>query len=70
MSNNNHSFLLDSDIPSSVQSEAGQILLIYVENFMCHRKFSIDFGRNMNFICGQNGSGYHITMPIRTNEII
>lgn len=36
---------------------AGIIKRVYVENFMCHRKFTIDFCRNVNFITGQNGSG-------------
>jgi hypothetical protein len=35
----------------------GIIKRVYVENFMCHRKFTIDFCRNVNFITGQNGSG-------------
>ena len=38
-------------------AEAGVILKIYVENFMCHRKFTIDLCRSINFIHGQNGSG-------------
>ncbi|KAG7347822.1 RecF/RecN/SMC N terminal domain containing protein [Nitzschia inconspicua] len=37
--------------------EAGVILKIYVENFMCHRKLSVDLCPNVNFIYGQNGSG-------------
>jgi hypothetical protein len=37
--------------------EAGQIRTIYVENFMCHRKFSINLGPGLNFIFGKNGSG-------------
>jgi chromosome segregation ATPase len=37
--------------------EAGIIKSIYVENFMCHRKFTLDLCRNVNFIYGQNGSG-------------
>ncbi|RYH23416.1 hypothetical protein EON65_17915 [archaeon] len=37
--------------------EAGQIRRIYVENFMCHRKFSIELGEGLNFIIGKNGSG-------------
>jgi structural maintenance of chromosomes protein 6 len=37
--------------------EAGQIVKIYVENFMCHRKFTINLGQGLNFICGKNGSG-------------
>ena len=38
-------------------AEAGIILMISVENFMCHKKFTIDLCRNINFIYGQNGSG-------------
>jgi chromosome segregation ATPase len=38
-------------------AEAGVIKRIYVENFMCHRKFKLDLCRNVNFIYGQNGSG-------------
>ena len=45
----------DEGVSSS--SEAGQILLITVENFMCHRKLSVNFCRNVNFVTGQNGSG-------------
>jgi chromosome segregation ATPase len=37
--------------------EAGVIKKIDVENFMCHRKFTVDLNRNVNFITGQNGSG-------------
>jgi hypothetical protein len=37
--------------------EAGVISCIYVENFMCHRKLTVDLCRNVNFIHGQNGSG-------------
>eukprot|EP00980_Cylindrotheca_fusiformis_P021406 scaffold8259_cov143-Cylindrotheca_fusiformis.AAC.24 len=38
-------------------AEAGIIKKIYVENFMCHRKFTLDLCNNVNFIHGQNGSG-------------
>lgn len=37
--------------------EAGIIQQVHVENFMCHRKFTVDFCRHVNFITGQNGSG-------------
>jgi len=37
--------------------EAGVIVKVYVENFMCHRKLSVQLCRNVNFIHGQNGSG-------------
>ncbi|CAM9327713.1 unnamed protein product, partial [Ectocarpus sp. 8 AP-2014] len=39
------------------KSEAGVVLKIYAENFMCHRKLSVPFCRHINFINGRNGSG-------------
>ena len=38
-------------------AEAGVILKVHVENFMCHRKLTINLCKNVNFIHGQNGSG-------------
>ncbi len=38
-------------------SEAGIILKVDMENFMCHKKFVITLGKRVNFITGQNGSG-------------
>lgn len=43
--------------PSGKPPEAGVIKRVYVENFMCHRKLTVDLCRNVNFIHGQNGSG-------------
>lgn len=43
----------------SGQHEAGIILRVRVENFMCHRLFDISLGQKVNFITGQNGSGQH-----------
>ncbi len=37
--------------------EAGIILRVYMENFMCHRIFDVQLGKKVNFITGQNGSG-------------
>jgi hypothetical protein len=37
--------------------EVGVIKKIYMENFMCHRKYSVELCCNVNFIHGQNGSG-------------
>lgn len=37
--------------------EVGIIVKIYCENFMCHRKLSVDLCANVNFINGENGSG-------------
>jgi hypothetical protein len=45
---------------TTTAAEAGIIKSIYCENFMCHRRFSVDLSRNVTFIHGQNGSGtYH-----------
>jgi chromosome segregation ATPase len=38
-------------------AECGVITQIHCENFMCHRSFTVNFCRNVNFIYGQNGSG-------------
>jgi hypothetical protein len=38
-------------------TECGVLTRIHCENFMCHRSFTIDLCRNVNFIYGQNGSG-------------
>ena len=45
------------DVAPKLESESGQIVSVEAENFMCHKKFSITFGRNLNFITGANGSG-------------
>lgn len=37
--------------------EAGMILKVHMENFMCHTKFTVTLGRMLNFITGANGSG-------------
>ncbi len=48
----------DSDSDKNIsKAESGIILEVYVENFMCHAKFTVKFGKNVNFISGQNGSG-------------
>lgn len=39
------------------QVEAGIVKRLVVENFMCHQHLAINFGRNINFIHGENGSG-------------
>jgi len=38
-------------------AECGVIKKVYVENFMCHPKLTVDLNQNINFIHGQNGSG-------------
>eukprot|EP00536_Pseudo-nitzschia_multiseries_P000717 jgi/Psemu1/249877/estExt_Genewise1Plus.C_90057 len=51
-------YLSDRNINSANKpAEAGIIKQIYAENFMCHKKLTVDFHRNVNFIYGQNGSG-------------
>ena len=44
--------------PRGKPAEAGVIQKIHVENFMCHRKLTVDLCRNVNFIHGQNGKYY------------
>lgn len=41
----------------SLMPETGQILSVEAEDFMCHKKFTIKFNRNVNFVTGANGSG-------------
>lgn len=48
---------LKSVNPAGKPAEAGVIKRVYVENFMCHRKLTVDLCRNVNFVHGQNGSG-------------
>jgi hypothetical protein len=43
--------------PAGRPPEAGIIKRVYLENFMCHRKMTVDLCANVNFIHGQNGSG-------------
>lgn len=40
-----------------IAAMGGKIKKIYCENFMCHRRLTIDFIENVNFITGRNGSG-------------
>lgn len=37
--------------------EYGVIESVELINFMCHENFKYEFGPNINFICGRNGSG-------------
>ena len=37
--------------------EAGIILSVDVQDFMCHKRFTISFGRLFNFVTGLNGAG-------------
>ncbi len=42
--------------------EAGMILRVHMENFMCHTKFTVTLGRMLNFLTGANGSGYGLNL--------
>jgi hypothetical protein len=48
-------------------AEVGVITKIFCQDFMCHRKLTVDLNRNINFIHGQNGSG---TCGMKTNSTI
>lgn len=48
----------DEDSPSTVgNSLCGLIKKLKVSNFMCHELMEVEFGKNVNFIVGENGSG-------------
>ena len=51
------SFDVVDDDEEDIFFEAGIILEVYMENFMNHRKFSLNLGKVVNFLTGQNGSG-------------
>jgi hypothetical protein len=38
--------------------ETGQIMKVYMQDFMSHVKLTVTFGRKINFISGANGSGH------------
>ena len=50
--------LEDTEPYEENEFEPGQIVRVYVQDFMCHHKLTIDFGRHVNFVTGANGSGY------------
>jgi hypothetical protein len=50
----------DEPVDANEIYETGQIVSVTVENFMCHRKFTMDFGRRLNYINGRNGSGKNL----------
>eukprot|EP00040_Diaphanoeca_grandis_P034331 m.212603 g.212603 ORF g.212603 m.212603 type:complete len:1121 (-) comp33128_c0_seq1:378-3740(-) len=50
----------DSDMETNenqVYTRCGLIKSLQLFNFMCHHKLQVDFGTNVNFIVGENGSG-------------
>ncbi|RMZ55867.1 hypothetical protein APUTEX25_003833 [Auxenochlorella protothecoides] len=46
----------EAPLPSG-QARAGQVATITLVNFMCHEHLTMDFGPNVTFISGSNGSG-------------
>jgi hypothetical protein len=48
---------VDVDGLSENMFEAGIIVKIEMEDFMIHRKFTVKFGKQVNFLTGKNGSG-------------
>ncbi|EDQ92843.1 uncharacterized protein MONBRDRAFT_22018 [Monosiga brevicollis MX1] len=42
---------------SDENDSAGTITKLDLTDFMNHRRLTLDFGPNLNFICGENGSG-------------
>ena len=40
-----------------LQEKLGSLESVHLINFMCHDNFSIDFGPQVNFVIGRNGSG-------------
>lgn len=52
----------DSDLDDDEENQdpgvrAGHIRKLTLQNFMCHDHFELEFGSQMNFIVGRNGSG-------------
>ncbi|XP_071807403.1 structural maintenance of chromosomes protein 6-like [Asterias amurensis] len=46
-----------ADFDVSSEAEYGVIEHVSVKNFMCHKRLEFNFGPNVNFIVGRNGSG-------------
>jgi hypothetical protein len=59
-----------ADVQDNSGMEAGQICRVYVEDFMCHRKFDVTFNRHLNFVNGQNGSGMLLFPPIPSVRVL
>lgn len=47
----------DDEESQGTGTRAGYIRRLVLKNFMCHDHFELDFGPQMNFIVGRNGSG-------------
>jgi hypothetical protein len=52
--------------PTVGKLNAGAIMRIYVENFMCHRRFELTLGPGLHFITGRNGSGENYIIGIHS----
>lgn len=55
---------ISNSVRSTGHFEAGIILRVRLENFMCHRVFDITLGKKVNFISGQNGSGENLLLVL------
>lgn len=55
--NNNHESNSEDEEDMNTPAEAGVISKLELKNFMCHDSFVLDFGPQINFIIGRNGSG-------------
>lgn len=42
---------------NAAAAQAGYILSVELENFLCHESCKIEFGSRINFLTGANGSG-------------
>eukprot|EP00794_Sanderia_malayensis_P000113 gene113-724_t len=45
------------DFTIQTEAEVGIIEKVILQNFMCHKYLEVNFGSNVNFIIGRNGSG-------------
>lgn len=57
----NNTVVNTKEIANTDPIESGQITSVYVENFMCYRKCTVSFCKNLNFVTGSNGSGTKLT---------
>ncbi|XP_022097064.1 structural maintenance of chromosomes protein 6-like [Acanthaster planci] len=46
-----------ADFETGTEAEYGIIEHVSMKNFMCHKRLEFNFGPNVNFIVGRNGSG-------------
>lgn len=58
------------DERGETEHEVGQIMRVYVQDFMCHHKLTMDFGRHVNFVTGANGSGNKTNFSVEHDAAI